>query len=417
MIDTSAYVQGDLPIAKRYMLWTIDEAFLLFQSDFRQSNISRTKFYDNRPKNVLLSRDMPHNMCVCKYHANFAFILEAVSKKIPSIPSKFDQFLKLICCNVDNEVCMNNECDDCLLNVEHDIIPLKFLNEMEDTIKWTQWRLVQNRMVLTHSEASLETLTFELQSQMPFFKRHCFIKSSQQRYFECAKKNLKPGELILQVDFAENYRLLNQNEIQSAHFTYTQVTLFTCVAWLYKEKMSFAIISDKLTHNKYDVYCFITEIVSQIKRSKNVSKILIFSDGCNSQFKNKFILSSIPELVKELRINEFEWNFFATSHGKGAVDGIGAIVKRKVWEIVRTQNVILNNASDFYTCAANNISGIRIEYIDSQKIDNSTQSLQIRWLKTKNIKGLKSLHHFSYLNAKYINVARTAVSQKSPVNI
>ena len=29
------------------------------------------------------------------------------------------------------------------------------------------------------------------------------------------------------------------------------------------------------------------------------------------------------------------WSFFATFHGKGAVDGIGGMVKRSVWRVVR----------------------------------------------------------------------------------
>ncbi len=34
-----------------------------------------------------------------------------------------------------------------------------------------------------------------------------------------------------------------------------------------------------------------------------------------------------------------KWNFFATSHGKGAVDGLGGTVKRSVWRQMRSGNV------------------------------------------------------------------------------
>lgn len=54
-----------------------------------------------------------------------------------------------------------------------------------------------------------------------------------------------------------------------------------------------------------------------------MKEIHIFSDGAASQFKNKFIWcfmsTTFKELFPALRV---QWHFFATSHGKGAVDGV-----------------------------------------------------------------------------------------------
>ena len=36
-------------------------------------------------------------------------------------------------------------------------------------------------------------------------------------------------------------------------------------------------------------------------------------------------------LLQEKHHIHIHWNFFATSHGKGPVDGIGGAVKRYVW--------------------------------------------------------------------------------------
>jgi len=41
---------------------------------------------------------------------------------------------------------------------------------------------------------------------------------------------------------------------------------------------------------------------------------------------------------------ELEWNYFATSHGKGAVDGVGAVVKRKVWQIQKMRQATVEQA-------------------------------------------------------------------------
>ena len=46
------------------------------------------------------------------------------------------------------------------------------------------------------------------------------------------------------------------------------------------------------------------------------------------------------------------WNFFATSHGKGPVDGIGGAVKRYVSTAVKQRKeIVVNRASSFVEVA------------------------------------------------------------------
>lgn len=116
-------------------------------------------------------------------------------------------------------------------------------------------------------------------------------------------------------------------------------------------------------------------------------------------------------------VNHFEWNFFATSHGKGAVDGVGAIVKRKVWQLVRAQNLILKDAHDFYRLAKSNIDGVKLIYVTENDIKTTTQYLGEKWLNIKNITGVKSHHHFSSLNENFIEMTRTAVSPKHKLQV
>lgn len=63
------------------------------------------------------------------------------------------------------------------------------------------------------------------------------------------------------------------------------------------------------------------------QKHPEVTKAHIFSDGQSSQFKNKYILSILSKLAKIVQV---QWNYFATSHGKGVVDGIGGTIKRLV---------------------------------------------------------------------------------------
>ncbi|XP_017485824.1 PREDICTED: uncharacterized protein LOC108374346 [Rhagoletis zephyria] len=261
---------------------------------------------------------------------------------------------------------------------------------MEENVNWSYWRKVNDRLILSYTIAPLSDLLHELEIQLPAFKLHYFIKRDQEKYFKEKKNNLRDDELILQIDFAENYRLINQNEVQEAHFSYQQVTIFTCVAWLRGQTECIAAISDKLTHNKFDVYCFLTKIVHKIQSQfEGISTVFIFSDGSTSQFKNKYILTSIPSFVSEFGLKHLEWNFFATSHGKGAVDGVGAVVKRKVWQAVKTNNIILPDAFAFYECAGKIIEGVRLLYISSKEIEEFSTPLNEKWEIVRSIPGNK----------------------------
>ena len=69
------------------------------------------------------------------------------------------------------------------------------------------------------------------------------------------------------------------------------------------------------------------------EKYKSKRAINVFSDGAASQFKQHYLISNLHKWENEFSM-KLIWNFFATSHGKGAVDGIGSMVKRSVWRVV-----------------------------------------------------------------------------------
>ena len=56
--------------------------------------------------------------------------------------------------------------------------------------------------------------------------------------------------------------------------------------------------------------------------------IVNISDGCPNQYKCRQNLVNLLHHEKDYGIMA-SWNFFATSHGKGAYDGIGGTIKRE----------------------------------------------------------------------------------------
>ena len=114
-----------------------------------------------------------------------------------------------------------------------------------------------------------------------------------------------------------------QDEVQPAHWNAQQVSLYTVVAWTAEDTVSYTIVSDYMHHDKYAIVCFNGLLIDDLKhRVPGLHTVDVFSDGAAQHFKQKYTLSnmSLSQLEHGVRMN---WHCFATSHGKGAVDGIG----------------------------------------------------------------------------------------------
>ena len=79
-----------------------------------------------------------------------------------------------------------------------------------------------------------------------------------------------------------------------------------------------------------------------------------------------------------------EWNFFATSHGKNACDGVGGTVKREAakasLQAVTTGHILTPN--DLFDWATEHISNVKFFYISKEVAANVKQQ-EARFLKCK----------------------------------
>lgn len=57
--------------------------------------------------------------------------------------------------------------------------------------------------------------------------------------------------------------------------------------------LSFAVVSDETTHDKYFVFAYLKLISKDLKKKFPIlTTIKIFSDGCSGQFKNRYTISN-----------------------------------------------------------------------------------------------------------------------------
>lgn len=126
-------------------------------------------------------------------------------------------------------------------------------------------------------------------------------------------------------------------------------------------------------------------------------------------------MSLLSEMKMYADLDDLQWIFFAASHGKGAVDGLGGTVKRVAWTGVKSRKVILNSAEDFFFYVEKEIKGLHVTYVSKTDIDDEKAFLDSIWLHILPIQKIQSYHHFRAVNESEIAVAQTSNSEKTIV--
>ena len=110
---------------------------------------------------------------------------------------------------------------------------------LDEYATWYQWEHVE-QMVQAKKGKSMKRVK-KIQKvlkegtvdevQLPSFLEHVFVKRQQPRIFKEKIEHLTEEEAVVQVDFAENLSCKYLGEVQSAHWSQDQVTLFTVAIW------------------------------------------------------------------------------------------------------------------------------------------------------------------------------------------
>ena len=376
----------------RYMLMSLREAYK-FKEEYPSLKVGLTKFCEWRPAHVKLFDQIPHQVCVCSYHENVRLLLVAL-KEHTTLNTDFAAFTEQVTCDPSAKVCMSGKCSKCA-NAIDKYAPVNNSNP----VHYQQWQSVDKRVEKVDKMGTVGGCFEELKTQVGPFLLHTYVKRKQAASFKSLVEGCDGKSVVLQVDFSENATIASQREIQSAHWNHGQATLFTAHAWIKAgsedtaaESQSMVIVSDDLNHTKYSIYVFMQRVFCYLKATfPNIEHVNVFSDGPTSQFKQRFLFSNLCawEMEHDLKIT---WNFFATSHGKGVVDGIGGTLKRAVWRHVKAERAHVTNASEYSTLGKRLCPNINIEFISKEDISELTSFLDTKWSTTKPVPGTYQVH-------------------------
>lgn len=250
-------------------------------------------------------------------------------------------------------------------------------------------------------------------------KTHHYVSKWQAQYLCDLKTHFKRDEAIVVMDFSENYAFLVKDAIQSYHWVNTQCTLHPFVVYfrpddniLHMSIKSFVAISDCLEHVTAAVSAFQAELLGLLAKDlPSVRKIYYFSDGASSQYKKNFLNLCYHESDFHLSA---EWNFFATSHGKSACDGVGGTVKRLASRasIQRPYEDQMMTPHELFLWAERNITGITVFWVPDNAVQDRKAKLAGRFEKALSIKGTRSFHHFEPSSLSNLQAGLTSTKQK-----
>ena len=179
----------------KHLLYPIKEVQAMFLSENPDMKISLSKFYQLRPKEILINSKLPNYVCCCQIHENLRLRLKTLQKsdeifKNLSVDSKMH--LNFTCENPGKE-CFDNKCESCSNGSKIQELCRTVTNNCQD-LTWSQWESATKNCsdeidhVNTYcniekkkKKGSFKELLEEICRSLPEFLQHEYIKINQSK--------------------------------------------------------------------------------------------------------------------------------------------------------------------------------------------------------------------------------------------
>ena len=141
----------------------------------------------------------------------------------------------------------------------------------------------------------------------------------------------------------------------------------------------------------------------------DVNEIVFSFDSAASQFKNRYRLQHLT-MIMDINDLEISWNYFASSHGKGVVDGVGGTLKRLVWMEIMT-GARCSSAQEFVDICHRKQTATVVGFVQQAQFDATKVSLERTFQTIPGIPGIQRQHHITVLLMNVIEYARYSSSE------
>lgn len=384
---------------RRILLDTMKNLYTKFCEENQNIKIGYSTFVRCRPFWVTRPKARDRETCACITHENFEFLVSSLRAANVIKEQSGRDVLKSLVCSAKNEKCISKLCKKC----KNNDIEFKVYDK-EANLKYSKWKNIQEERNIKGTKKNIKrTVKMEIvapvsevidmfKNALPVYKKHVFSMLHQANKLKKVRENLKEGELLLQIDFSQNYICKLGTEVQSMHFgaSKKQVSLHTGVMhYIDKEEVvckSFCTVADNLDHQCHAVWAHMRPVLEDAaERLPLTHTVHIFSDSPSSQYRNKgnlyLMRVMLPKFFKNLKV--FTWNFSEPGHGKGSMDGVGGAIKRTADDYVNHGNDI-STAAELVRVLSKN-SSVMLAEVSNGEI------LEMKSLLPKNLTTLKGI--------------------------
>lgn len=344
---------------KRLLLETVKNLHPQFCAE-TGIRVSYSTLLREKPYWVVPPTKWDRDTCLCVRHENFEYKLNKLNRLGELPHNSTSQCIKAYSCDTTSYDCMLGLCGDCKeIKMES--------GSNEDTVQYFQWQVTKEDRIIKGEKktvkltkkvtvtSTVKKLKMSLAADISPMKKHVYGISENLKAKRELKDNLKETELMIQIDFAENYMTKYAKEIQSVRFGASkgQLSIHTGVFYAKNdtslETVSFATVSDNLDHQAHAVWGHLKSALQKILSVRpHVNTLHVFSDGPTSQYRNRTnIYLWIKTLIDQFpQITASTWTFSEPGHGKGPMDGVGGVLKKTADDQVLRGNDV-NTAADF----------------------------------------------------------------------
>lgn len=284
-------------------------------------------------------------------HENFKNIIQVLHKHKIILENSVEQFVNKLVCDDRRNDCFFRSCSKCK---ENEIV--KNLNNYSpsDVISYYQWVTVKEerinpknkkkynvtRTVKKKCSTTIDNFLEIFQSQSDAMLAHVQNIIHHYQTTSNMKQNLNENQALIHVDFSENYSCKYATEVQSVHFgaSRNQISLHTGMFYTKNHKQGFATVSDTLDHGSYAIIAHIQPVIEHfLAQHPNIDELFFVSDSTCGQYRNRNTFYLLTQYMTNIfpQLSKVVWSFSEAGHGKGPADGIGAVIKRYLDDLVK----------------------------------------------------------------------------------
>jgi hypothetical protein len=382
------YVSHQIQILEK----TQTEVFLDFKAKYPDIKISQRLFESYRPFYVIAVRPKDRNTCCCRQHIEARLLFKKCMEfrkrlhehktnvdkdTFPVYDHLSDICQKTVCGSTNSKIqCLNRNCADCgVSNIPFHSDELDSSDTAED-VHWEKFEYVKvqlkggkikTKLMLTKKTTKPGPMFDHFKTLLESFPAHQYRANWQSEQYKNLINSLPMDHAVCVHDYSENYRCSERNEIQSAYFQRTEVSIHVSILHRHAvlevdgvESMPEApviisehvfVIAPDLQHDRhFTSYCQknISEYLQSI--SAGVKTMHEFTDGCTSQYKSRNCMGDVS-MSADLGYDVLIRNYYETAHAKGPQDAAGGFLKNQADLAVLRGRATIQSARDLYDFA------------------------------------------------------------------